>query len=75
MLVIEGASFAPVTVTVTVMVSEAVPSDTVTVNASVTEAPAARASVSASLLSSVYVHVAPENAIDPYVPLPLLLGV
>ena len=65
MLVIDGASFAPVILTVTVMVSDAVPSDTVTVNESVAEAPAARASVSESLLSSVYVHVAPENAMEP----------
>ena len=48
-----GASLAPVTVIVTVIVSEAVPSDTVTVNVSVGASPASRAVVSASLLSKV----------------------
>ena len=48
-----GASLAPVTVIVTVIVSEAVPSDTVIVNVSVGASPASSAVVSASLLSSV----------------------
>ena len=55
-------------VTVTVIVSVRVPSDTVIVNASVTESPASRAVVSASELSNVYVQVAPLSAIEPYVP-------
>ena len=64
-----GASLAPVTVIVTVIVSEASPSETVIVNASVTESPESRAVVSASALFSVYVH-APlfATAIEPYVP-------
>ena len=70
----DGASFAPVIPIVTVIVSDAVPSVTVTVKASETEAPAARALVSASALFRVYVHAAPENAMDPYVPEPLLLA-
>ena len=62
-----GASLAPVIVIVTVMVSDAVPSDTVMVNASVTESSASRAVVSASVLSNVYVHApVPETtAIEP----------
>ena len=57
-----GASLAPLTVIVTVMVSLRVPvpsSVTVIVNASVGASPASRAVVSASLLFRVYVHVAP----------------
>ena len=48
-----GASLAPVTVIVTVIVSEAVPSDTVIVNVSVGASPASRAVVADALLSSV----------------------
>ena len=55
-------------VIVTVIVSWSSPSDTVIVKASVTESPASRAVVSASLLSRVYVQVAPLSAIEPYVP-------
>ena len=55
-------------VIVTVIVSWSSPSDTVIVKASVTESPASRAFVSASLLSTVYVQVAPLSAIEPYVP-------
>ena len=64
-----GASLAPDTVIVTVIVSVAVPSDTVIVKVSVPEPSCASASVSASVLSMVYVH-APElsTAIEPYVP-------
>ena len=69
----DGASFAPVIAIVTVIVSDAVPSVTVTVKASETEAPAARALVAASALFRVYVHAAPENAMDPYVPEQLML--
>ena len=64
-MVNEGASLAPVIPMVMLMVSEAVPSETVIVNASETDAPAPSAVVSASLLSSVYVQDAPENAMDP----------
>ena len=67
-----GASFAPVMVIVTVIVSVSLEAESVTVivKASVTESPASSAVVSASLLSNVYVH-APEldtTAIEPYVP-------
>ena len=44
---------APVTVITTSIESEAVPSDTVRVNVSLTESPASRAVVSASLLDRV----------------------
>ena len=65
----ETASSAPVTVIVTVMVSEAVPSETVIVNTSVTVSSASRAVVSASALFSVYVQApALVTAIAPYVP-------
>ena len=49
----EGASLAPVIPTVIVIVSDSVPSVTVTVKASDTEAPAASALVSESALSKV----------------------
>ena len=63
---------APVMVITTSIVSESdgeASSDTVIVNVSVTVSPASRAVVSASLLSSVYVHT-PEDvtANVPYVP-------
>ena len=64
------ASSAPVIVTVTVIVSVALESVSVTVivKASVTESPASRAVVSASVLSNVYVQSAPLIAREPYVP-------
>ena len=55
-LVIDGASFAPVIVIVTVIVSESEPSDTVMVYVSVTESPVSRPVVSESELSRVYVQ-------------------
>ena len=62
-----GASLAPVTVIVTVIVSERpeVASVTVMVNASVTVSPASSAVVSASELSRVYVQEAPDIAMLP----------
>ena len=55
-------------VIVTVIVSDAVPSETVIVKESVAVSPASSAVVSASELSRVYVHEAPLRAIAPYVP-------
>ena len=66
------ASSAPVTVTVTVMVSvPPLPSVTVIVKASVAVSPASSAVVSASELSRVYVQDPPDMARLPYVPVAL----
>ena len=69
-LVIDGASFAPVMVIVTVMVSDSEPSETVIVYCSVTESPVSSPLVSESELSKVYVQTPLEvTANEPYVPL------
>ena len=65
-LVIVGASFTPVMVMVTVMVSDREPSETVIVYCSVTESPVSSPDVSESELSRVYVQTPLEvTANDP----------
>ena len=69
-LVIDGASFVPVMVIVTVIVSDSEPSETVIVYCSVTESPVSSPLVSESELSKVYVQTPLDvTANEPYVPL------
>ena len=69
-LVISGASFAPVIVIVTVIVSDSDPSETVIVYCSVSESPVSKLVVSESSLSKVYVQTPLDvTANEPYVPL------